>query len=379
MRAPAGWFAVTLVTAAAGTLLYLIGHQIGIRLAFDPNDMDVYFSESRWVPQGGVIYRDVPSEYPLVANLLFAAIRAVAGWFAPGKTAFYTAWGTAAWCLFLYGATLVARENKPWALMAWLAPAPIYLALYRFDIYPAVATLLALLAARRSAYFTAALWLGLSAALKGYTLFVLPAFCIFVLHRSRVRIAVLAGAIAVAPTILSLLAVFALAGLDGVVYPYRFHAVRTMNEETLYDAINYIFHTQVISPDSQIPRVAEALQIACALAAAATRPRSFDDLVNAMLLAIIGFMTFSVFYSPQYLLWSLPFISVSGARAITGVGVLFSWLSFFSYPIGSALQLRHPPVFRAAVMLNAASRLTLLLLSIWGSTRRNRTERSNSP
>lgn len=98
------------------------------------------------------------------------------------------------------------------ALFAWLAPAPIYFALFRFDLYPALATLMSLFAIRRGAYIEGALWLGVAAAVKGYALFLLPAYCVFMVYQRGFTAAIKVAVLVVTPMILSLLATFAFAG-----------------------------------------------------------------------------------------------------------------------------------------------------------------------
>ena len=60
-----------LVSAA---ILHLTGKKLGIRLASDDFDLRVYFSSTRWIIDGGRLYREVPFEYPLFANLIFATL-----------------------------------------------------------------------------------------------------------------------------------------------------------------------------------------------------------------------------------------------------------------------------------------------------------------
>src|SRR5262245_43415984 len=147
----------------------------GVRLLFDPNDIKVYFDSSRWVTEGGRLYREVPSEYPLLANLVFAAIRYVADLIVSGSYGFRFIWIISASLIYLCIVYQIARRTAMLAVFAWLAPAPIYFALFRFDLYPALATLISLFAIQRGNYIKGALWLGIATALKGYTLFLLPA------------------------------------------------------------------------------------------------------------------------------------------------------------------------------------------------------------
>src|SRR5690606_31165603 len=144
-----------------------------------------------------------------------------------------------------YGLYRVAKEGSTLAALVWLSPAMLYFSLLRYDVYPAVATLLALLAIRRGADVEGALWLGLAVALKGYALFLLPAYGIYLLQRRGIVAALRIGALTVAPMAASLVVVLAFAGWDGVTAPFTFHADRGLNGQSTYDAVNYLLGTDL--------------------------------------------------------------------------------------------------------------------------------------
>jgi hypothetical protein len=335
----------------------------------DPHDLSVYFDSSRWIIDGGRLYRDVLSEYPLMANMIFAAWRYLGNLLYPGIKGFQYIWVISAGLIFLWAVYRVATGTTLLAALAWVAPAPIYFGLFRFDIYPAVATLLALFAIRRASYIAGAVWLGVAAALKGYALFMLPAFCIFMIYQRGFGTAVYIGMLAVAPMILTLFVTLMFAGWEGLLAPLEYHMQRGFNGESTYDAINYFLGTQLSL--NQMPLVPQSLQLASALVAAAMRPKTFGDLVNAFLFAVLGFMTFSVFYSPQFVLWVLPIVCFSHSRVMVIAAIIFSWLTFLYFPIvyhlayGSAL-------FGALVVAVTLLRLFMMLLTIVYSNARVR-------
>src|SRR5262249_48951362 len=154
---------------------------------------------ARWIIEGGYLYREVPSEYPLFANITFATLRYLGNLLHHGIYGFYGLWIASAWLVYLYAAYRVATGTSMLAALAWLAPAPIYFAVYRFDIYPAVAMLMALFAIRRASYTKGAIWLGVAVALKGYALFLLPAYCAFMIFQRGFATAIKLGALALAP------------------------------------------------------------------------------------------------------------------------------------------------------------------------------------
>lgn len=319
----------------------------------------------------GRLYREVGSEYPLFPNIIFAILRYLGNVLHPGLYGFYSLWVASAWFGYLWAVYRIAKDIAMLAALTWLTPGAIFFALFRFDIYPAVATLMFLFAVRRTDYIQGAIWLGVAIALKGDALFLLPAYCAFMVYQRGFVAAIKVGALAVALVILSLVATLSLAGWEGVVAPFKLQAVRTLNGESTYDGINYLIGAPVISDGSAVRSIGQVLQVGCALAAAAMRPRSFDDLVNACLFSLLGFMSFSAFYSPQYVLWILPLVCFSGSPAMLVLGIFFSWLSYLYFPISYDLQLAQPDLFNAVVVAVGALRLFMMCLTVNGRYGRN--------
>lgn len=363
---PIAWvFSLTAAVLVGASILYLLGIKF-----YDTLDLRVYFASARWVIEGGRLYREVSSEYPLLANIIFATLRYLgnlldprAPTFYPRMTAFFGLWIASAWFVYLFAVYRIATDTTMLAALAWLAPAPIYFALFRFDIYPAVATLMSLFAIRRASYIEGAVWLGVAIALKGYALFLLPAYCVFMINQRGFAAAIKVAVLALAPMILSLLVVLTFAGWEGIVAPFNIHAVRNFNGESTYDAINFLFGASVISEGAGVRWVGHLLQVGCALAAAAMRPRSFEDLVNAFLFAVLGFVSFSVFYSPQYVLWILPLVCFTDSRLMLISAIFFSWLTYLYFPISYELRPGHPGLFKAMVVAVSLLRLFMMFLT----------------
>ena len=295
-------------------------------------------------------------------------VQTLGGLLHPGIYWFYSLWIASALFVYLFVLYRIARDTTMLAALAWLAPAPIYFALFRYDVYPAGATLMSMLAIRRTNYVEAAAWLGIAIALKGYALFLLPAFCVFMVYQRGFVATVKVAALAVTPMILGIIATLAFAGWDGVIAPFKIHLVRTFNGESTYDAINYLFGAAVISKEFKAG--GWFLQVCSALAAAAMRPRSFEDLINAFLFAALGFMSFSVFYSPQYVLWILPLVCFSSSRVMLTSAILLSWLTYIYFPI--SYDLRHwgyPGLFKTMIIAVSVLRLFMMFLAVKGRIR----------
>jgi uncharacterized membrane protein len=356
---------LTVAALVMAVILHLAGKKLGIRLASDPHDVRVYFDSAGWVVNGGRLYREVPSEYPLLANIIFAMFFYIGNLLHRGFYGFYTLWVASGWIVYLYAVQRIAKETTVLAALVWLAPAPIYFSLFRFDLYPAVATLMFLFAVRRTNYIEGAMWLGVAIALKGYAVFLLPAYCVFIVHQRGVAAAIRVGALAITPFILGLFATLLFSGWEGMVAPFRIQGLRTLNGESTYDAINYLVSTPVISDGADVRWIGQLLQSGCAIAAAAMRPKSFEDLVNTCLFAVLGFMSFSVFYSPQYVLWIIPLVCFSGSRVMLITAILFSWLTYLYYPISYDLRAWCRGLFEAIVVAVSLLRLFMLSLVVW--------------
>jgi hypothetical protein len=54
--------------------------------------------------------------------------------------------------------------------------------------------------------------------------------------------------------------------------------------------------------------------------------------VNSFIFAVLGFMTFSAFYSPQFVLWLLPLVCFSDSCAMLASVIALSWLTYLYFP-----------------------------------------------
>ena len=89
-------------TAAALVIagfLYLTGK--AWYLVFNPWDIETYFDSARWIIEDGRLYREVSSDYPLFANVIFATVRYLANFLYPGINGFYGLWIASAGVVYL--------------------------------------------------------------------------------------------------------------------------------------------------------------------------------------------------------------------------------------------------------------------------------------
>src|SRR5438105_1316140 len=92
-------------------ILYLAGKKFGIRLASDASDIRDYFASARWIIEGGRLYREVASEYPLFANIVFATFRYLGNLLHPGLYGFYSLWVASAWFVYLCAVYRIVKDT----------------------------------------------------------------------------------------------------------------------------------------------------------------------------------------------------------------------------------------------------------------------------
>src|SRR5262245_54595450 len=121
------YFLFLLLIAGTGVVALACGFQLFPNTHWlDCHDIRLYYQQSRWIAGEGSLYRDILSEYPPAANLLFAAVRLVSDKLMPmtdGLTAFIFAWSWGGWLVYLAMGHLIATRVNPQALWIWFAPA----------------------------------------------------------------------------------------------------------------------------------------------------------------------------------------------------------------------------------------------------------------
>lgn len=348
---------------------------LGIGRFFDTHDVGYYFDTSTWVIGNGVLYRDIVSDYPLMANLLFGFVRLLthglgsAGPFETLRDNFVWLWGSIIATLF-FGLVLHFKKTKQtFALWVWLTPAVIHFSVMRYDFYPALLSVLTLMAFRDGKNLKACLWFSLCIALKGYGLFLMPTIFVYIWGKEGFKRAVYLSAICLSLFCFSVLIVYTWAGLDGMLMPFRFHATRVLNGETFYDVVEFAMRSLGVSSESRNAFIAEinlgiipkVLQAAGALIAAASMPKDFKQLVSALLFALLAFASFSIFYSPQYVVWIVAIAGFSESRITVFFATLLGWATFMQAPLAGAYRFVHQKPFKNMIVAVCLCRLGMMI------------------
>jgi hypothetical protein len=370
------WILLTLF-AAYPLLCISLARKTHLRdiLLFDPHDLRVYFNSAGWVAGQGKLYLDVRSEYPILANLIFGFVR----WLSPKMRIlngefrnFSLLWMAFAAAALLCLLVCLPKRNvvwRSWLIVLLLAPATVYFSLLRYDIYPAVFCFFGLDCIRRGKWKLGAVLLGFCVALKGYALVLVPAlfvFCFFQIGMTEALVVVL---IALLPLLTSQLAVFIWGGQEALLAPYKLQVFRGFNGESSFDSLFFLVSRLGVSQPSitklstwllkaHIPKM---LQSAVGLGVCLFRPSRFEHFVDAAFLVVLGFITFSPFYSPQYVLWLIPFLFFTADQILLFLGILLAWSSYLYFPVSYQLRSIHPVFFSLTLFAVAAIRFSMMV------------------
>jgi uncharacterized membrane protein len=225
-----------------------------------------------------------------------------------------------------------ASRSRVWSALALLALSPIALgpiSLNTYDAWPALLTVAALALLLGDAPVAAFAVLGLAFAAKVYPVVLVPPALVFVWRTLGRRLA-LQGLGAFAAVAAAVIVPFLALAPHGLAESFRAQAARALQVESLGGALlgvadrlgwyaAHVVHRtgHAVSYDlvGSLPRalaaVSSVAQVAAVLLAAWLYVRGRDDperLTVAFVAAIAGFLAFTRFFSPQYLVWLIPFV-----------------------------------------------------------------------
>jgi hypothetical protein len=279
------------------------------RVVADFYDRGVYFQRGTWLTQG----TPALSEYPPIATLLFGLTHLVTpsvGGVEPTRV--YAAVFSLLMTVPLLGVVALLMQHlqasrKKWAWLMLLPPA-LYFALNRFDILPALFCLLGFLALLKMQSARAGLWMAIGAFTKWYPALLMPAFVIHAWRKTGrfpwrmvMTFALVSAAINAA--------VFAHGGRDALLAPYQAHVSRIaemVSLPVLIDAGAQALGLWRGQPPMLLT-VLSLFQFLPAIMTAFVRLDSEEALTDQALVSIGAFVFFSRVWSPQWLLWILPF------------------------------------------------------------------------
>jgi uncharacterized membrane protein len=348
--------------AAAAIPLYVAACAVpdgGLFRAARFRDVHVYQGFADAVFDGRVPYRDFFMEYPPGALAVFLPPAI----FGSGhyNAAFKILMALCGAGILLLVALLLSRFGvstfRLWSALVLFALSPVALgpiSLNTYDAFPALLTAAALISLVAGLPLTALVLLGASFAAKVYPVVLLPPALIW-LWRTDGRALALRALAAFTAVAAVIVLPFAVLAPHGLAESFRAQAARGLQVESLagsllavadriglYSAsvVHRAGHVISYELSGSLPRglaaLSSALQLLAAGLAAWLYFRGRDDarrLGVAFAAAIAGFLAFTRFFSPQYLVWLLPFVVLLEpvAWVVTAAVLVLAQIWFFHY------------------------------------------------
>ncbi len=322
-------------------------------------DVHLYGGFAHSVFDGRVPYRDFFMEYPPGALAVFLPPEAFGtSHYNAAFKALMTLCGAAtivvlALLLIRFGAT----HARLWTALLLFAVSPVALgpiSLNTYDAWPALLTVVALALLVAAWPVAAFVVLGIAFAAKVYPIVLLPPALVYVWRTAGRRAALWSlGAFAAVAAIVIL--PFLALSPHGLAESFRAQAARALQVESLGGALlgvadrlgwygAHVVHRtgHAISYDltGTLPRVlagfSSLLQLFAVLLVAWLYRRGRDEpqrLAAAFAAAVAGFLAFTRFFSPQYLVWLLPLVVLLQPLewALTAAALVLAQVWFFHY------------------------------------------------
>ncbi len=357
-------------------------------------DLSIYYQDSLQLLQGRVPYRDFALEYPPLALLPFALPRLVTF----GQRIDFIGY---VWLFLIENAIFSSLIALAIAQIRGLRAAGPALTLYallvvvsapllpwRYDLFPALLTILALLCLLRGRPGWAGIWLGLGIAAKLYPAVLLLVFGAYYLaekNRPALVRLVLGGTGALAITLLP----FVLIAPGPLLSFLRYHEMRGLQLESLPAGVIVLAHVLGTIP-AQLEFNYGALHVASPVAGAVLSwlPIVFvvlfgtvlagclarfreeqaagghvtnESLVAYSVAALLAFIITNKVFSPQYLIWLLPFAPLLRLRqACALLAICALTITLFPFNYAHLLSMELLPV----LLLNLRNLLVVALL-VW--------------
>ncbi|HEY6604799.1 MAG TPA: glycosyltransferase 87 family protein [Gaiellaceae bacterium] len=337
----------------------------GLLRAARYRDVHLYQGFADAVFDGRVPYRDFFMEYPPGALAVFLppALAGDAHYNAAFKVLMALCGVATIFLVALILARLGASSGRLWTAVLLLALAPIALgpiSLNTYDAWPALVTVATLFLLVAGAPVVALALLGVAFAAKVYPVVLLPPALVFLWLRAGRDVVLRASAAFAAAAALIVVPFLALAP-HGLAESFRAQAARGLQVESLggsllavadrlglYDATVVhrtapaISYELVGSLPEAVAVLSSVAQIVAVLLVAALYLRARNGwwlLAVSFAAAIAGFLAFTRFFSPQYLVWLVPFVVFLEpvAWVVAGVALVLAQVWFFHYSVVFAL------------------------------------------
>lgn len=331
------WLSVAILAVAVWTSLsVLVPTKLTgqITLFNDVSDFWVYFSGQGWLKPGHLLLEGGYAEYPPLALLYVILPRLVTDSFTVYSWLLWTSnavfYGLAVWLTWRLSVSLKSPQAPAWWI--WVLPSVVFYSLNRFDIFPVVLVLLALDCLIRGRNRVGWFVYGAAIMTKLYPVFLLPLFLFVAGRQSKPRWN--SGVYALIPIVMFSLVMVQAGGISAALSPYLLQLGR-QPEPGGFLRIVYVLWPHVLPALWLLCQFVQVLVPMGWLLLTHFKPQalSFQNhlvLASLVLLVITGF---NAFYSNQWWLWVVPFLSLVVPQGKRWVIVWHDVLNYLQAPI----------------------------------------------
>jgi uncharacterized membrane protein len=372
--------------AAIAAIIFLL-FQTLYHIQYSP--VLVYMDYASNVIHGQIPYRDFSLEYPPLALLFFIIPRLftdqwqVFSMIYQGEVLIFALLGL--WVIY----KIAQRMGKePWKLMA-----PYILGILvigpilgqQYDIFPAVMTLLSLYYFWLGRHKTSWLWLALGVMTKLYPAVLIPLYLIIYWRNHQIRQAV-TGIVTFGLACLIMLSPFLLTGPQNLISLVNYHSQRGIQIESLYGAFLLLADRLGLTSVSlgfsygswnlsgpladSFSRLYTYIQVVtlfvcyCFIWAQVKKGKSqFTRLGSYSLLLIAVLLFTSKVFSPQYIIWLLPLMSLVFTHWRLAIWTTFAVIGIFTYLIFPVNYLNLLSLNTGIIMILCLRDLLLIVLA----------------
>ena len=217
-----------------------------------------------------------------------------------------------------------------------LLPASLYFSLFRFDIIPTLLTALSLVCLGRRYWLASGAILGLAVLVKVYPILLAPLILRYILVPGasdgrgwRAALLWVAGGIGVA--VCCLVPTLGTSGWEAVWTPYQFQ----LNREPFYWTPYGFYLPSSLADNSPLSRGFRLGTLVVAVLGLAAWPvRDMASLLRRGTVILIVFISLSVVFSPQWILWLAPLVLPLASRSwlLTILVVAIDLTTFLMWP-----------------------------------------------
>ncbi len=310
----------------------------------DRGDIEVYFQRSSWLQNNKYPYKEEIIEYPQIAVYYFALPLLFTDNLETYIILFRIMSSIITFFLTVVISKILQLMNKSINYTyLYLLPGTFYFSINRYDALPALFILLSIYLFLKNKHLLSFFTLTLAIWTKWYAILLFPLF--LKLHRSRektyskpILILAISSFFILLPTLLTV-------SIDNILDTYKFHSKREYNRESIagvivyatgYDSFGEINLGSIVIGNVLFT----FLQFSIVFYLVFVKIEGLDQFLSAAAFSILWFILFSKFYSPQWLIWLIPFsiFLIKEKKDILILSAL-SILNYLDYPIFYAYTL----------------------------------------